>query len=126
MKIALGIAIAFAITFFIYAYKMSLQNLELKEVILKQYANLTTDNKVAEESFLKFVSDSRDWAFEYIEEVQLALNNFKAKAGPQIEYFDKYGEILSNQRADYQLLKAISDAYKELIKVLPAEEERNV
>jgi len=126
MKIALGVAIAIALTFFYYAYKMSLQNLELKEVILKQYNSLNTDNKIAEESFLKFVSDSRDWAFEYIEEVQLALNNFKAKAGPQIEYFDKYGEILSNQRADYQLLTAISEAYKELLKVLPKEEERNV
>jgi hypothetical protein len=126
MKIALGVSIAFAITFFMYAYKMSLQNLELKEVILKQYTNLNTDNKVAEESFLKFVSDSRDWAFQYIEEVQSGLKQFVSEVDPVIAHFDKFGDILSNQRPDYESMKAISIAYKELLKILPAEEQRNV
>ena len=30
------------------------------------------------EGFLKFVSDSRDWAFEYIEEVQTAISDYVA------------------------------------------------
>ena len=125
MKIALGIAIAIAITFFYYAYKMSLQNIELKEVILKQYTNLNTDNRVAEESFLKFISESRDWAFQYIEEVQGGLKEFVSKVDPVIAYFDRFGDILSNQRPDYESMKTISAAYKDLIKVLPVEEDRN-
>jgi hypothetical protein len=28
------------------------------------------------EGFLKFISDSRDWAFKYIEDVQLAIEDF--------------------------------------------------
>jgi hypothetical protein len=30
------------------------------------------------EGFLKFVSDSRDWAFKYIEDVQAAIQDFNA------------------------------------------------
>ena len=32
-----------------------------------------TDKEQANEDFLKFISDSRDWAYTYIDEVQLGL-----------------------------------------------------
>jgi hypothetical protein len=41
------------------------------------------------EGFLKFISDSRDWAFKYIEDVQLAIEDFNkavdSKNDEQIE-----------------------------------------
>jgi len=52
------------------------------------------------EGFLKFVSDSRDWAFQYIEDVQDALNEYDA--------------ALNTDDANI-----INEAYKKLIGFLP-------
>jgi len=84
-------------------------------------SNEVADNDIHKENFIKFLSDSRDWAFEYIESVQSGLTDFNKEVGPLIEYFDKYGDVLSNQRPDYESMKKISKAYKELKKLLPEE-----
>lgn len=72
---------------------------ELAKILDKQ------DNKAIEETegFLKFVSDSRDWAFTYIEDVQQALM--------------VYDVALSTDDA-----KIINDAYKKLISFLPEDD----
>lgn len=59
-------------------------------------------NKSVEETdgFLKFISDSRDWAFTYIEDIQQALA--------------VYDVALSTDDA-----KIINEAYKKLISFLP-------
>lgn len=69
---------------------------ELAKMLEKQ------DNKAIEETegFLKFISESRDWAFTYIEDVQQALQ--------------VYDVALSTDDA-----KIINDAYKKLISFLP-------
>ena len=73
---------------------------------------------VHKESFIKFLSDSRDWAFDYIETVQKGLSAFVEKVDKDIEYFNKYGEAMPTQPS-YDLLKNISEAYEELKKLLP-------
>jgi hypothetical protein len=75
------------------------------------------------EQFLKFVSDSRDWAYQYIEEVQASLNNFIKDIEPEIAYFDEYG-IASSAYPHYHSMKKISGAYKELKKLLPEDYDR--
>lgn len=119
MSVALIMVTLVALFFIITTFKLKNKTNKLIGLVAALNIKVDSTSDPVKEDFLKFVSDSREWAFEYIEEVQLALNNFKEKVEPQIEYFDKYGEILSNQRADYQLLKIISDAYKELIVILP-------
>jgi hypothetical protein len=66
------------------------------------------DSKTIEETqgFVKFISDSREWAFTYIEDVQKALN--------------EYDDALSSGKLD-----SINEAYKKLISYLP-EEDVNV
>ncbi len=74
------------------------------------------------EGFLRFVSESRDWAFEYIEEVQSGLTSFVSEVEPLIDYFDKYGEagpIGPNTDA----LRKISAEFKNLKQLLPKEEQ---
>lgn len=56
------------------------------------------------EGFLRFISDSRDWAFQYIEDVQVALNEYDA--------------ALHSKNA-----VEINDAYKKLIDFLPKSED---
>jgi hypothetical protein len=119
MLVALIITTVVALFFGVTTLILKNKTNKLLELVAGLNIKIDANSDPVKEDFLKFVSDSREWAFEYIEEVQLALSNFKEKVEPQIEYFDQYGEILSNQRADYLLLKIISDAYKELIIILP-------
>jgi alpha-L-fucosidase len=83
----------------------------------QQEDNKTEKEKVNED-FLKFISDSRDWAYSYIEEVQESLNNFINDIEPEIAYFDEYG-LVGEAYPHYHSMKKISQAYKELKKLLP-------
>lgn len=82
------------------------------------------DNDVHKENFIKFLSDSRDWAYEYIEEVQKGLTTFVSAVDADISYFDSYGNVLSMSRPDYAAMSNISKEYKELKKLLPIEENK--
>lgn len=74
------------------------------------------------EGFVRFLSESRDWAFEYIETVQNGLNKFVEGAGKQLEYFDKYGRVIGSPH--YQLLEDILVAYRELQQLLPEQDNK--
>jgi len=80
------------------------------------------DNDVHQENFIKFLSDSRDWAYQYIEDVQTALASFIDAIEPEISYFDEYG-LVGEAYPHYHSMKKISGEYKELKKLLPSEEE---
>lgn len=82
-----------------------------------------TDQEESNEAFLKFVSDSRDWAYQYIDDVQASLNKFIANVEPEIAYFDEYGEV-GSAYPHYHSMKKISGAYKELKKLLPEDYDR--
>lgn len=75
------------------------------------------------DGFLKFISESRELAFEYIEAMQEALVKFKDKVGPEIEYMLTYGTATGDNLQSKSFLK-IEKAYKELIKeTLPVEKQ---
>jgi len=80
-----------------------------------------TDEQKSNEAFLKFVSDSRDWAYQYIDEVQESLTKFVSDIEPEIAYFDEYGQV-GSAYPHYHSMKKISAAYKELKKMLPDED----
>jgi predicted nucleotide-binding protein (sugar kinase/HSP70/actin superfamily) len=78
------------------------------------------DNDAHQESFIKFLSDSRDSAFEYIEEVQSGINEFVSEVDPLITYFDEYGDVMA-MAPNYDNMKKISVEFKKLKKLLPEE-----
>jgi hypothetical protein len=82
-----------------------------------------TDEEKSNEAFLKFVSDSRDWAYQYIDDVQAGLSKFVVDIEPEIAYFDEYGEV-GSAYPHYHSMKKISGAYKELKKLLPEDYDR--
>jgi hypothetical protein len=82
-----------------------------------------TDEEKSNEAFLKFVSDSRDWAYQYIDDVQEGLNKFVVDIEPEIAYFDEYGEV-GSAYPHYHSMKKISTAYKELKNLLPEDYNR--
>jgi hypothetical protein len=54
--------------------KLFLENEGLKEVIFQNKdVDVQSDDGIHKENFIKFLSDSRDWAFEYIETSQKTI-----------------------------------------------------
>ena len=90
--------------------KNTLEFLILQE---EQSKMVKTDKEKANEDFLKFVSDSRDWAYSYIESVQEEINSFITLVGPDIEYLESYKPpIISEEATDrlvvgYKKIKAL-------------------
>lgn len=106
------------------ASKLYVDNFALEQYIklLQDSKSNNTDQEVHKENFLKFLSDSRDWAFAYIEEVQTGLLKFVDSIDSDIEHFNQYGNVLSANNPNYNAMKRISFAYMELKKLLPEEQ----
>ena len=105
--------------------KLVFDNFTLEKLIeLQNDKDMKTDESVHKENFVKFISESRDWAFDYIEEVQDGLSQFVNEVDSYIEYFDTYGNVISVERPDYAAMVQISKSYKELKKLLPTEEKK--
>ena len=84
-----------------------------------------TDKEKANEDFLKFVSDSRDWAYQYIEEVQSGLKSFIDEVEPQIDYYDHYGAAVDGMMAPHDFaMKKISSEFKKLKNLLPEDHDK--
>jgi hypothetical protein len=130
----------FIILFFLLVFKNVKLNIKISELtveLLKAHLDKTIiSEKLIEESqkkynkedtsseaFLKFVSDSRDWAYQYIDEVQGSLNKFITDIEPEILYFDTYGDLMGAE-PNYNSMKKISGAYKELKQLLPEDYDR--
>ena len=107
--------------------KKDITRLFIENTLLQEYVDLTkstktkenSDESIHKENFIKFLSDSRDWAFSYIESVQKGLTKFVNDVDADVSHFDKYGEAVSMSRPDYPSMKNISKAYKELKTLLP-------
>lgn len=103
--------------------KVLVLSLARVEDIFNNTKQQESDSDVHKENFIKFLSDSRDWAYEYIEDVQSSLTSFISEVEPEIAYFDEYG-LVGDAYPHYHSMKKISAAYKELKKVMPEEEKQ--
>lgn len=101
--------------------KLSKENLEVKTTLVDVYRNGLIETDQAKEDFIKFISDSREWAFDYIENVQKELNKFVSAVDKDIKHFDEFG-IVASASPHYETLKNISEAYKQLKILLPEED----
>jgi hypothetical protein len=84
-------------------------------------SKIKLDESVHKENFIKFISDSRDWAYQYIEDVQLGINNFVNEIEPEVNYFKEYGAV-GAMMPNYHSMKKIVEEYEKLKKFLPKEE----
>jgi hypothetical protein len=125
------LSLSFAISYLAVSYKLKKSNLALvetfvaKEVALDaliktKKSTVSSDELVHKENFIKFLSDSRDWAFNYIEEVQLSLNKFVANVEPEIKYINENKDF-DKMNPYYFSIKKISESYEELKNLLPEE-----
>lgn len=101
----------------------NIDNTILAEKLFESSARELLKKETDSDTFLKFVSDSRDWAYQYIEDVQSSLNKFINDIEPEIAYFDEYG-VIGDAYPHYYSMKKISGAYKELKKLLPEDYDK--
>lgn len=83
---------------------------------------IKSDESVHKENFIKFLSDSRDWAYQYIEDVQAGLSAFVNGVEPEINYFKEYSDVMA-MAPNYYSMKKIAEEYEKLKTLLPKEEE---
>ncbi len=130
------LSLSFAISYIAISKQLKkvskdLARLYIDNSVMQEYIDITKSNGVLpendelvhKENFIKFLSDSRDWAFAYIEEVQNGLNKFISEVDSHINYFDTYGDVLAENMPNHVALKQISASYKELKKLMPEESE---
>jgi hypothetical protein len=127
------LSVSFAISYLALLHKLKKLSLTFAQLFLENFklnqdaesikANQElTDNDIHRENFIKFLSDSRDWAFTYIEDVQKGLTKFVEEVDPTISYFDDFSSIQEGNPLNVGM-KKISSAYKDLKKFLPSESE---
>lgn len=100
--------------------KLFISHKSLQDFVEKNNFEFKNDNDIHKENFIKFLSDSRDWAFTYIEDVQKGLEKFISSVEPEIVHFDEHSSTYEG--TDYHgFMKRISEEYKELKKLMPIE-----
>jgi len=106
-------------------YKKTLTDTTLLEKLINnvEESKNKLDEDVHKENFIKFLSDSRDWAYQYIEDVQSGLSSFVNEIGPEINYFKEYGD-LGSMAPNYYSMKKITEEYEKLKALLPEEETK--
>jgi hypothetical protein len=87
----------------------------------KLMSELDSKNSSQNDGFLKFVSESREAAFKYIEEVQNAISEFDSKVGPAVKYYKQTGKMLDRKPSD--LVRELAEAYDKLMESMPKEEK---
>jgi hypothetical protein len=84
--------------------KLFLENEGLKEIIFQnQIIDIQSEDGIHKENFIKFLSDSRDWAFEYIETSQKTIKEVseELKNKGLNNYSEKLMELLpENKKKD--------------------------
>jgi hypothetical protein len=127
MEIALAamsiLTLSFAVAYYISQKQLSMIKQAAMKLVLEAESVSAKDIDLDRENFIKFLSDSREWAFEYIEQVQDGLNKFIQEVEPQLEYYKQYGIVVDGMIPPHDFaLKKISKELEELKKLVPQDE----
>lgn len=128
--LSVGLAIAFLLGLVINVFQLikgkalfkknKALNKELSHLNLEHQKVLERLNEIELEEtdgFVKFLSESRQHAFDYIENVQGIISTFKAEIEADILWLETYGMSLETGK-DRPILK-ITSAYRKLMETLP-------
>jgi len=100
--------------------KLLISHKSLQQFIDTNNIEFKNEDDIHKENFIKFLSDSRDWSFSYIEDVQNKINKMITDLKDDVEYFQKF-ESLYDGHPSYDILKNFVKSYKELEDLLPKE-----
>lgn len=94
----------------------------LRNELERLLAENSTRELSESEGFVKFLSNSRDWAFKYIEQVQDALKEFDETITPITNWTETYGSVIEDSIFRNKIIE-ISAAYERLQSLLPKDTE---
>lgn len=110
--------------------KLKVQNVQeilnktiIADKLMKEIEKNSNASLESSDGFLKFITQSRDWAFKYIEDVQAELLSFKNTIEPKLQYAEKYIS-LGEKTPAMTTINEISMAYEKLKKIMPEEDEK--
>lgn len=83
---------------------------------------ITEEEDIEKDHLIKFLSDSRDSSYQYIEDIQEELKNLKNDLSRHVAYFDAYGMLAEPYDVHYDMSVKFVEYYKKLISFLPEEE----
>lgn len=94
-----------------------------KTQLLAEIERLTANKDLeSSEGFVRFLSQSRDWAFDYIAQVQENLKEFSDKVEPTFKWNKTYGTTLG-KNVHTEAIDQISEAYDKLKELLPEDNQ---
>lgn len=120
------LSISFFISYVVVLKRLRSLNNEVAQILffyelMKNNGVSQEDQDIHKENFIKFLSDSREWAFDYIENVQQGIGKFVDEVDPIIKHFDEYGIVVEGSPHHDSMVK-ISKEIKELKKLLPQDD----
>lgn len=121
---------SFAISYLSVLDKLNKVNVALAKslsdsLILEQYidkfnSEVLTDESVHRENFIKFLSDSRDLAFSYIDDVQKSISQIIDNTEKTVQYHKDFGSLEIEPYGTH--ISTLVDGLEELKKLLPMDE----
>ena len=109
--------------------RLKQDNLVLGKAIIENAFNKVSEESkeddayIIQENFLKFVSDSREWAFDYIENTQEQLRSFINDLEKDVVFFENFGN-LTQEYPHYDSMSKLAQHYRKIEKLLP-EQDKN-
>jgi hypothetical protein len=100
--------------------KLYISHQSLQEFVEKNNIEFKSDSDIHKENFIKFLSDSRDWAFTYIEDVQKGLEKFMLNVEPELINFNEYKDNYKETEY-YNFMTRFSKEYNDLKNFMPTD-----
>jgi hypothetical protein len=124
--------IVFTSSLLIVASKLYVENKNNKvlleqAIIDKEYLKLELSAALADienrklekdDSFVKFLTTSREWAYGYIEKVQAEMLKFDKEVSSILDWNEKFGNVAGDTTGTKNVT-AIAKAYKDLKELMP-------
>jgi hypothetical protein len=124
--------IVFTSSLLIVASKLYVENKNNKAIVEqltidKEYLKLELSAALADienrklendESFVRFLSTSREWAYGYIEKVQAEMLKFDKEVSPILDWNEKFGDV-AGETTGSKGVSSIAKAYKDLKELMP-------
>lgn len=125
--ISFTLALSFAFAYLITLFKINkinksftkllISHKSLQEFIDSNNVEFKNESDIHKENFIKFLSDSRDWAYEYIEDVQKSIDGIIEKTKDTVKYHKDFSSLEIEPYATQ--ISILSDAIEELKTLLP-------
>lgn len=84
--------------------------------------NLPSSEDIEKDHFIKFLSETRDNSYIFIQEFQDEIKNLKQDLDDEVKYFEKFGSLAEPYEVHHSMSVKFVEHYKKLLKFLPEEE----